>query len=147
MLDPKKLESWIVDALPCEHLLVEGDGAHFSALIVSNEFAGLNRIKRQQRVNAILKVHLTEAGRRAVNDGMDVLGGKGIMRGPHNLLGVAYRHAPIAITVEGANLMTRALIIFGQGAVIDGNQWSALPACRHICCAQIINNRDLQGLG
>ncbi len=57
MLDPKKLESWIVDALPCEHLLVEGDGAHFSALIVSNEFAGLNRIKRQQRVNAILKEH------------------------------------------------------------------------------------------
>jgi len=57
MLDPKKLESWIVDALSCEHLLVEGDGAHFSALIVSNEFAGLNRIKRQQRVNAILKEH------------------------------------------------------------------------------------------
>jgi acyl-CoA dehydrogenase len=48
---------------------------------------------------------------------MDVLGGKGIIRGPSNLLGVAYRHAPIAITVEGANLLTRALIIFGQGAV------------------------------
>ncbi|AJP48716.1 BolA family transcriptional regulator [Rugosibacter aromaticivorans] len=57
MLDPKKLESWIVDALPCEHLLVEGDGAHFSALIVSHEFSGLNRIKRQQRVNAVLKAH------------------------------------------------------------------------------------------
>lgn len=67
--------------------------------------------------SAILKVQLTEAGRHAVNDGMDILGGKGIMRGPHNLLGVAYRHAPIAITVEGANLLTRALIIFGQGAV------------------------------
>jgi acyl-CoA dehydrogenase len=52
-----------------------------------------------------------------VNDGMDILGGKGIMRGPGNLLGVAYRHAPIAITVEGANLLTRALIIFGRGAV------------------------------
>ena len=48
---------------------------------------------------------------------MDILGGKGIIRGPKNLLGVAYRHAPIAITVEGANLLTRALIIFGQGAV------------------------------
>ena len=67
--------------------------------------------------SAILKVQLTEAGRRAVNDGMDILGGKGIIRGPSNLLGVAYRHAPIAITVEGANLLTRALIIFGQGAV------------------------------
>ncbi len=48
---------------------------------------------------------------------MDILGGKGIIRGPSNLLGVAYRHAPIAITVEGANILTRALIIFGQGAV------------------------------
>lgn len=67
--------------------------------------------------SAILKVHLTEAGRQAVNDGMDILGGKGIIRGPKNLLGVAYRHAPIAITVEGANILTRALIIFGQGAV------------------------------
>lgn len=57
MLDPKKLESWIVDGLPCEHLTVEGDGSHFSALIVSNEFDGLNRIKRQQRINAILKPH------------------------------------------------------------------------------------------
>src|SRR5882672_9005516 len=65
----------------------------------------------------ILKVQLTEAGRRAVNDAMDILGGKGIMRGPSNLLAVAYRHAPIAITVEGANILTRALIIFGQGAV------------------------------
>ncbi|MCK9989757.1 MAG: BolA/IbaG family iron-sulfur metabolism protein [Rugosibacter sp.] len=57
MLDPKKLETWIVDGLSCEHLAVEGDGAHFSALIVSNEFHGLNRIKRQQRINAILKPH------------------------------------------------------------------------------------------
>ncbi|MFZ2628863.1 MAG: BolA/IbaG family iron-sulfur metabolism protein [Rugosibacter sp.] len=57
MLDPKKLESWIVDSLPCEHLVVEGDGQHFSAMIVSGEFTGLNRIKRQQRVNAVLKTH------------------------------------------------------------------------------------------
>jgi acid stress-induced BolA-like protein IbaG/YrbA len=57
MLDPKKLESWIVDSLPCEHLVVEGDGQHFSAMIVSGEFTGLNRIKRQQRVNAVLKQH------------------------------------------------------------------------------------------
>ena len=79
--------------------------------------AALDAGEQPSVASAILKVHLTEAGRRAVNDGMDILGGKGIMRGPHNLLGVAYRHAPIAITVEGANLMTRALIIFGQGAV------------------------------
>jgi acyl-CoA dehydrogenase len=67
--------------------------------------------------SAILKVHLTEAGRRAVNHGMDILGGKGIIQGPSNLLSVAYRGAPIAITVEGANILTRSLIIFGQGAV------------------------------
>ncbi len=48
---------------------------------------------------------------------MDILGGKGIIQGPSNLLSVAYRGAPIAITVEGANILTRSLIIFGQGAV------------------------------
>ncbi len=79
--------------------------------------AALDAGEQPSVASAILKVHLTEAGRRAVIDGMDILGGKGISRGPGNLLGVAYRHAPIAITVEGANLLTRALIIFGQGAV------------------------------
>ena len=79
--------------------------------------AALDSGEQPSLAGAILKVQLTEAGRRAVTDGMDILGGKGIMRGPKNLLGVAYRHAPIAITVEGANLLTRALIVFGQGAV------------------------------
>lgn len=78
--------------------------------------AALDAGEQPSVASAILKVQLTEAGRRAVNDGMDVLGGKGIIAGPRNLLGVAYRHAPIAITVEGANLLSRALIIFGQGA-------------------------------
>ncbi len=79
--------------------------------------AALDQGERPSVASAILKVHLTEAGRRAVNAGMDILGGKGIIYGPKNLLGVAYRQAPIAITVEGANILTRALIIFGQGAV------------------------------
>jgi acyl-CoA dehydrogenase len=79
--------------------------------------AALDHGESPSVASAILKVHLTEAGRRAVNDAMDILGGKAIMRGPKNLLAVAYRHAPIAITVEGANILTRALIIFGQGAV------------------------------
>jgi acyl-CoA dehydrogenase len=78
--------------------------------------AALDAGEQPSVASAILKVQLTEAGRRAVNDGMDVLGGKGIIAGPKNLLGVAYRQAPIAITVEGANLLSRALIIFGQGA-------------------------------
>ncbi|SEL15424.1 acyl-CoA dehydrogenase [Variovorax sp. YR750] len=79
--------------------------------------AALDKGERPSVASAILKVQLTEAGRRAVNRGMDILGGKGIISGPSNLLGVAYRQAPIAITVEGANILTRALIVFGQGAV------------------------------
>ncbi|MEC5215360.1 acyl-CoA dehydrogenase [Actimicrobium sp. GrIS 1.19] len=67
--------------------------------------------------SAIVKYHLTEAGRRAINHGMDILGGKAICAGPSNLLSNAYRNTPIAITVEGANILTRALIIFGQGAI------------------------------
>ncbi len=55
MLDPKQIETWIAAELACEHLSVDGDGHHFAALIVSTEFAGQNRVKRQQRVNAILK--------------------------------------------------------------------------------------------
>jgi acyl-CoA dehydrogenase len=56
-------------------------------------------------------------GRRVGNDAMDVHGGKGIMLGPNNYLGRGYQSIPIAITVEGANILTRSLIIFGQGAI------------------------------
>jgi len=66
---------------------------------------------------AILKYHLTEMGRRVTNDAMDVHGGKAIMLGPNNYLGRGYQAIPIAITVEGANILTRNLIIFGQGAI------------------------------
>jgi acid stress-induced BolA-like protein IbaG/YrbA len=55
MLDPKQIEAWIVAGLPCEFVAVQGDGQHFEAVIVSSEFVGLNRVKRQQRINAILK--------------------------------------------------------------------------------------------
>jgi acyl-CoA dehydrogenase len=65
----------------------------------------------------ILKAHVTELGRRVANDAMDVQAGKGIMLGPKNLLGRGYQSIPIAITVEGANILTRNLIIFGQGAI------------------------------
>lgn len=67
--------------------------------------------------SAIVKYHLTEMGRAVVNDAMDVLGGKGICLGPNNFMGRAYQQIPIAITVEGANILTRSLIIFGQGAI------------------------------
>ncbi|MCE1240246.1 MAG: acyl-CoA dehydrogenase [Azonexaceae bacterium] len=68
-------------------------------------------------VSAIAKYHVTERARVVVNDGMDVIGGKGICLGPSNFLGRAYQQIPVAITVEGANILTRPLIIFGQGAI------------------------------
>jgi len=67
--------------------------------------------------SAMLKYHVTEMGRQVANDAMDVHGGKGIMLGPRNYLGRGYEIVPVAITVEGANLLTRNLIIFGQGAL------------------------------
>ncbi|MBS0286885.1 MAG: acyl-CoA dehydrogenase [Proteobacteria bacterium] len=66
---------------------------------------------------AISKYHVTELGRKIANDVMDVHGGKGIMMGPNNYLASAYQGVPIGITVEGANILTRSMIIFGQGAV------------------------------
>jgi acyl-CoA dehydrogenase len=68
-------------------------------------------------ISAIAKYHCTELGRVVVNNAMDVHGGKGICLGPSNYLGRGYQQAPITITVEGANILTRSLIIFGQGAV------------------------------
>ena len=67
--------------------------------------------------SAILKYHNTEMGRQVASDAMDVHGGKGIMLGPKNYLARGYEAVPIAITVEGANILTRNLIIFGQGAI------------------------------
>ncbi|PXW88247.1 acyl-CoA dehydrogenase [Nitrosomonas sp. Nm84] len=68
-------------------------------------------------VSAIVKYHLTERGRQAVNDAMDIHGGKGICLGPRNYLGRTYQQIPVSITVEGANILTRNMIIFGQGAM------------------------------
>ncbi|HUK01688.1 MAG TPA: acyl-CoA dehydrogenase [Steroidobacteraceae bacterium] len=67
--------------------------------------------------SAMLKYHVTEMGRQVANDAMDIQGGKGICMGPRNYLARGYQSVPIAITVEGANVLTRSLIIFGQGAV------------------------------
>lgn len=67
--------------------------------------------------SAILKYHCTELGRKVANDTMDIHGGKAIMMGPKNYVGRNYMATPIAITVEGANILTRSLIIFGQGAM------------------------------
>jgi acyl-CoA dehydrogenase len=68
-------------------------------------------------LSAISKFHATERMRMVINDAMDIHGGKGICMGPNNYLGRAYQQIPIAITVEGANILTRSMIIFGQGAI------------------------------
>ena len=68
-------------------------------------------------VTAIAKYMATEVGRSAINDAMDVMGGAGISMGPRNLLATTYIGTPIGITVEGANILTRTLMIFGQGAL------------------------------
>ncbi len=78
---------------------------------------GLDRGAKPAVVSAIMKYNTTELGRQAINDGMDILGGNGISRGPRNLLAHGYIAAPIGITVEGANILTRTLMIFGQGAI------------------------------
>ncbi len=67
--------------------------------------------------SAILKYHLTEMARTCALDAMDIQGGKAVMMGPKNYIADAYTSVPIAITVEGANIMTRNLMIFGQGAI------------------------------
>ncbi|MGZ3743542.1 MAG: acyl-CoA dehydrogenase [Pseudobdellovibrionaceae bacterium] len=68
-------------------------------------------------ITAIQKYYSTEMGRKGINDAMDIMGGAGISMGPRNLLAEIYIGTPIGITVEGANIMTRTLIIFGQGAL------------------------------
>ncbi|MEX0600143.1 MAG: acyl-CoA dehydrogenase [Rhodothermales bacterium] len=78
---------------------------------------GLDQGAKPAVVTAIAKYNATELQRKIINDGMDVLGGNGIVRGPRNLLAHAYTGTPIGITVEGANILTRTLMIFGQGAI------------------------------
>jgi len=78
---------------------------------------GLDEGAKPAVVTAIMKYNATELFRKAINDGMDILGGNAISKGPKNLLAHAYVNNPIAITVEGANILTRTLMIFGQGAI------------------------------
>ena len=79
--------------------------------------AALDNGEKPSVVSAILKYYNTESMRTVINDGMDIIGGKGICMGPNNFLGRSYQAIPVGITVEGANILTRSLIIFGQGAI------------------------------
>lgn len=79
--------------------------------------AALNQGEKPSVVTGIIKYHLTESARQVVNDAMDIHGGRGICMGPSNYLARFYQQIPIGITVEGANILTRTLIIFGQGVM------------------------------
>ncbi len=90
-------------------------------------------------VSSVMKAYTTDIGRQLVSDGMDVFSGAGVMQGPNNILGMMYKSAPVSITVEGANIMTRTLMIFGQGAtrchpyalkVVHAVEQSDVPAFR-----------------
>lgn len=78
---------------------------------------GLDLGEKPSVLSAVLKYHNTERMRKVVNDALDVHGGKTVVLGPRNYLGRAYQAIPIAITVEGANILTRSMIIYGQGAI------------------------------
>ncbi len=94
-----------------------GGYAYAVAALSRASAAAVDRGEKPAVASAIAKCHATELGREIVKDAMDVHGGKGVQLGPSNYLGRCWQGAPITITVEGANIMTRSLMIFGQGAI------------------------------
>ena len=94
-----------------------GGNTYLMDAVTSFTTKGVDLGEKPSVISAICKYHLTEKIRQLVNDSMDVHGGKGIMLGPNNYLGRGYQGAPIAITVEGANILTRNMMIYGQGAM------------------------------
>jgi acyl-CoA dehydrogenase len=94
-----------------------GGNAYLMDAVTSMTTAALDTGEKPSVISAICKYHLTERMRTVINDSMDVHGGKGICLGPNNYIGRGYQGAPISITVEGANILTRNMMIFGQGAM------------------------------
>lgn len=79
--------------------------------------AGIDLGQKPSVVSAIVKYHCTHRSQQGAIDAMDIAGGKGICLGPANFLARGYQGAPISVTVEGANILTRSMIIYGQGAI------------------------------
>ncbi|MGN6314267.1 MAG: acyl-CoA dehydrogenase [Rhodanobacteraceae bacterium] len=94
-----------------------GGHAYAIAALSRASAAAVDRGEKPAVPSTIAKYHATELGREVVRDAMDVHGGKAIQLGPNNYMGRNWEGAPIPITVEGANIMTRSLMIFGQGAI------------------------------
>jgi acyl-CoA dehydrogenase len=94
-----------------------GGLTYATAALSRTTAAAVDRGEKPAVPSAIAKYHATEWGRAIAGDAMDVHGGKAVQLGPKNYAGRAWQGVPIAITVEGANIMTRSLMIFGQGAI------------------------------
>src|SRR5689334_22519509 len=94
-------------------------GGHLCAMAATRALTAtfVDRGEKPAVLSGIAKLHITGRNREIINDAMDIAGGKGICMGPSNFLGAAYMQMPISITVEGANILTRSLIVFGQGAI------------------------------
>ena len=95
-----------------------GGRAYAISALAQATAAAVTRGENPAVPSTIAKYHCTEMGREVLRDAMDVHGGKGIILGPRNYLGRGWQALPISITVEGANIMTRSLMIFGQGAIL-----------------------------
>lgn len=94
-----------------------GGNAYLMDAVTTMSTGAIDLGEKPSVISAIAKYHLTEKMRSSIIDAMDIHGGKGICMGPSNYLARGYQGAPIAITVEGANILTRSLIIYGQGAI------------------------------
>jgi acyl-CoA dehydrogenase len=94
-----------------------GGYAYMADASTSMSVGSIDLGEKPSVISAITKYHMTERMRQAIIDAMDIHGGKGICMGPNNYLARGYQGAPVAITVEGANILTRNMIIYGQGAI------------------------------
>ncbi|WP_404399533.1 acyl-CoA dehydrogenase FadE [Idiomarina seosinensis] len=94
-----------------------GGNAYLMDAVTTLSTAAIDLGEKPSVISAIAKYHMTEKLRSCMDDAMDVHGGKGICLGPNNYLGRGYQGVPVAITVEGANILTRSMMIYGQGAI------------------------------
>ncbi|WP_445774248.1 acyl-CoA dehydrogenase FadE [Shewanella sp.] len=94
-----------------------GGNAYLMDAVATLTTTAIDLGEKPSVISAIVKYHLTDRMQKCVIDAMDIHGGKGVCLGPNNYLGRGYQAAPIAITVEGANILTRSMIIYGQGAI------------------------------
>src|SRR5690554_875653 len=94
-----------------------GGNAYLMDAVTKMSTTGIDLGEKPSVISAIAKYHMTEKLRTVMNDSMDIHGGKAICLGPNNYLGRGYQGTPVAITVEGANILTRNMMIYGQGAI------------------------------